>query len=230
MSKLPIDVTDANYQRMLELLQPYVTERRQALIDRVCANRLESIHIALESPHDLHNAAAVVRTAEAFGVLNIHIIAPQDTAATSKGVTQGAFHWVNIHFHEDLATLLQYLAAKNIQLAGACMQGETALAEVSVESPLCLILGNETHGLSEAARAACDLLYHIPMVGMSESLNLSVSAALSMYDTCTRRREFIQAQGDLSTTESGKLTAQYYGKSVNTRLFNQLCKQLYAKD
>jgi tRNA (guanosine-2'-O-)-methyltransferase len=203
---------------VIEALAPYVTVARQQRIADVVAKRLNSIQVALECPADPHNIAAVVRNCEAFGVVNLHLIKPEQPAPISPGVTQGAHHWIKIHRHDSLTTFLEQ--RQGLQLAGACMRGEDELTALPLATPLCLILGNEQRGLSQAAREACDFSYRIPMVGMSESLNLSVSTAISLYATTQRRRA--QGDTDLTPAAAQRLTAEYYLKSVQPRLIAQL--------
>jgi tRNA (guanosine-2'-O-)-methyltransferase len=92
------------------------------------------------------------------------------------------------------------------------------LADVPVDRPLCLVFGNEQAGLSPRARAACDLLFRIPMHGMAESLNLSVAAGIALYALLDRRRAAIGAAGDLSAEQLADLRARWYAKAVDPRL------------
>ena len=170
--------------------------------------------MAIEAPCDPHNAAAVVRTAEAFGLLDVHVIAVEGEALKHKKTTQGSFHWVRTHHHRDLGSFLQ---AQSGILAGALMDAPLPLCEVPCTEPICLIFGNEHRGLSNAARAASDLGFRIPMYGMTESLNLSVSAAVALYDVLSRRRAAL-GQTDMTARQRAELRARYYVDSVDKRL------------
>ena len=207
---------------IIDKLAPYVTDRRKQRIEAVLDGRLQRIQLALESPTDMHNAMAAVRTCEALGVGTIHIISPEGEATGARTISQGAMFWVDIIIHNDLAAFLAFISEQNLQLGGAVMEEGLALHQVAIEQPLCLMLGNEQRGLSAAAKTACDFLYHIPMHGMSESLNLSVSAAISLYDTTSRKRQALQQNGDLSTAEKIQWRANYYLNSVNARLIDGL--------
>lgn len=207
---------------IIEALEPFITERRKERIKIVLNSRLNSIQLAIESPSDINNALAAVRTCEALGISTIHIITPESDAGSMRTITQGAFYWTDIHFYSSLNEFLEHIKKQNSVLAGAVVDGETILSDISIEQPLCLFIGNEQRGLSEAARNACDILYRIPMVGMSESLNLSVSAAISLYDTTQRKRENLKTQSDLSIEQTQRLKARYYMNSVNGRLIENL--------
>jgi tRNA (guanosine-2'-O-)-methyltransferase len=205
-------------------LAPYITEKRHARIDAVLQGRLQSIHLAIESPSDINNALAAVRTAEALGVHCVHFITPEGDALAARKITQGAFYWVDIRYHDNFYEFLQVMREEQIALAGGAVTATKSLHDVPVDRPLCIMVGNEQRGLSSAAIDACDHPYKIPMVGMSESFNLSVSAAISLYDITTRKRSALGQAGDLDQKNSDTLRAQYFLNSLNPRLSCALLK------
>lgn len=206
-------------QHIIDTLSPFVTPRRQQRIADVVSTRLGGIHVALENPYDPHNAAAVIRNCEAMGVYNLHVIGGQAEGFRSQGVTQGSHHWIHLNFYQNLDEFRA--KTQGFLIAGACMDGETTLQAVPVEKPVCILLGNEHDGLSPEAIALCDITYRIPMYGMSESFNLSVSAGISLYDLSQRKRQLCGAT-DLEIVEASTLTANYYLNSVESRLIEQL--------
>jgi len=219
-----------NPKNIIESLNPFVTERRKERIKNVLDYRLSSIYLAMECPSDINNALAAIRTAEALGIDTVHIINPEGGAAATRAVTQGAIYWVNVAYHDSLDDFLCWGQVRGqtpegsdpYLLAGAKMDGKKALSDVPVDKPLCLLLGNESRGLSKSAINACDITYHIPMCGMSESLNLSVSAAISLYDTTQRKRALLKSSGDLSETDYATRLARAYLQSVPKRLAEKL--------
>lgn len=215
-------LTEFPAKAIIETLEPLILEPRLKRIEEVLQNRLESIHLVFESPADVHNAIAALRSAEAFGIVNLHIITPENETMHAKTISQSAIYWVNLHYHESLDDFLSTLPAEKPFLAGAKMDGECELADIPVEGPLYLFFGNENRGLSEQAIRACDSTYQIPMQGMSESLNLSVSASISLYDTTRRRRTMLNGQCDLSSETNEQLKAKYYLNSVSSRFLPRL--------
>ncbi len=203
---------------VLAAAAPLLGAARRARIEAALDGRLVSVAVAMEAPSDPHNAAAVVRTAEALGVLDVHVVAAEGRALHARKITQGAYHWVRAHHHDRLDALVDWARAGRIALYGAAMDGALALDELPLDRPVCLLLGNEQRGLSSAARDACAGCFRIPMVGMSESLNLSVSAAIAMYEHTRRRRAWLGRAGDLPPAERERLRARYCGRSVDTRL------------
>lgn len=212
--------------QLITLLEPYITEQRKKGIDNVIQTRLKDIHLAIESPLDINNALAAVRSSEAFGIAAVHIITPIGDAKYIRSITQGTFYWIDIFFYESLHSFLYEMKNAHFILAGGMMSAEKTISEIPTDQFLCVLLGNEQQGLSPHAIHACDLLYRIPMYGMAESLNLSVSAGISLYDVTKRKRECLQKKGNLNSVESEYLCVHYYLNSVQPRLVQHLFKQL----
>lgn len=209
-------------QTLIDIFEPYISESRQERIQTVLNGRLNDIHLAIECPSDINNALAAIRTAEALGVNTVHIIRPEGSAYSGQTITQGAIFWVNVEYHTSLEDFLKRANILGLQLAGGAVTATQPLSAVPTDKPLCIMVGNEQRGLTEKAINACQHPYKIPMYGFSESMNLSVSAAISLYDVTTRKRQDIQAEGDLTSDEQTSLKAQYYLNSLSTRLINGL--------
>ena len=214
-----------NIDLALEKLAPYVTEARKTKIDANLQNRIESIHLAVEAPSDPHNAAAIVRTCEALGGLHMHVIKAEGKALHAKRTTQGSYRWIKPHHHHDLDAFQRSLP-KHIFVAGAVMNEGVPLEALPLDQPLCLLFGNENRGISPEAKKMCDTLFHIPMFGMSESLNLSVAAAMSLHTTLSRKRQQLKKTGDLNKEQIKQLQLVYYLNSVPKRLAKELLSTL----
>jgi len=215
-------INNHNPNKIIDTLKPYLSDNRQQRIEQTINQRLSSIHLALENPYDIRNALAVIRSCESFGVINLHIISPEADAINSDGVSQGAAQWIYIHFHSSLKQFLIYINEQQLQLVGGVINTNKKIEEVPVEKPLCILLGNEHRGLSQHAQDHCNTLFKIPMVGMTESLNLSVCAALSLYDTSNRRRTKINSMGDLTNNQQHILRSHYYLNSVKGKIIDNL--------
>jgi len=213
-------IARAGAQAVIEATASSITDSRRARIEHVLRGRIASIAVGVEHPEDPHNAAAIVRTAEALGAMHVHVIDADPRALDHRWVTQGAYHWVHTHSHPDFAAFERKLGcgADKLLLAGAVMNGQVEVEALPVDRPLCILFGNEGNGLSEQALAACDLTFRVPMFGMSESLNLSVSAAITLQSLLRRRRVLLGAQGELQGASYLREKARYYGRSVELRL------------
>lgn len=203
---------------IVKRLDPYLTAKRKKRIAAVLDARLQSIQLAIEHPADINNALAAVRSSEALGISTVHIIAPESNAVYARSITQGAIYWVDVIYYETLAQFLNKINSQKIVLAAGALHATQPLSRMPIDQPLCIMLGNEQRGLSAAAQAACHLTFKIPMYGVSESLNLSVSAAISLYDTTSRKRALLKQDGDLTAQQRSVQQAGYYLNSVDARL------------
>jgi len=231
-SHLKKDFDKVDHYKLEQELLPFIGPSRLEKIDEVIQKRLNSLHLAIEHPTNINNAMAAIRTAESLGIYHIHLIAPEYEAQAVRIITQGAFYWVDIHFYDSLDDFLTTLKKdfnwpKDINLAGAAL-ADTAcrLTDVPVDKPLCILVGNEQRGLTDEAKSACQYCYMIPMAGMSQSFNLSVAAALSLYDTSQRKRDALNSRCDLNAKQQQRLKAAYLLNSVDNRLAEQLVKNL----
>ena len=191
---------------VIETLGQYLTEARREKIDTILDRRLNSIHIAIESPADPHNALATVRTAEAFGIFNVHIVDSEYNGGNRA--SSGANRWVNIERHGSLETLPE------IPFMGAALRQSGCLYDLPIDQPFCILFGNEHRGLSDKAIDACAHTFTIPMYGMVESFNLSVSVALALQHLTRKRREFLGKKGDLIETDLLKERAKCYIRTL----------------
>jgi len=209
-------------EEIIDALDPFINDTRKARIDGVLNARLNGIHLAIEAPSDINNALAALRTSEALGISTVHLIATEGHAKSVRTITQGAVYWLNVIYHDTLDDFLNVMREQDRVIAGGTVDARSSLHDISVAQPLCILIGNEQRGLSPQAQQACQTCYKIPMYGMSESMNLSVSAAISLYDTSTRLRENLNAQSDLNCAQQSKLKAHYYLNSVSVRLASGL--------
>lgn len=192
-----------------------LTDARRARIEAVLRARVSSLQVAIEATQDPHNAAAVIRTAEALGVGCVHMIAAG--ALVSRRVTRGSLYWAETREHADWAAFAAAVPV-GMRLAGACVDAATVeLADLPVDRPLCVVFGSEQAGLSAQARAGCELRFRIPMTGMTESLNLSVAAGIAVHELLGRRRAALGATGDLSVQEMAERRARWYAKTIDPR-------------
>ncbi|MBN2719054.1 MAG: RNA methyltransferase [Deltaproteobacteria bacterium] len=195
-------------RRVCEILGKMMTDERRATIDNVVANRTQMLHVAIEGVHDPHNTAAIIRSADAFGIQNIHIIEGATRFKSSAAVTQGAHKWVDVHVYADTSSFLEKMRDQQMRVFVAAMDGAVAVANVDITTPLVLVFGNEAEGISAQMRAGADGAFRIPMFGFVESFNVSVAAGI----TIAMLRQ--HGGGDLSEPERDILVARYYLRSV----------------
>lgn len=208
---------------VIETLTPFMTQARIERIEQVLSKRIHRVHIAVESPYDVHNGLAMVRTAEAMGVTHVHFVQALMKKGQGRGTTRGTLKWAHLKRHDTLEAFVQRQG--EMLLAGACVDGQTSVEDLPVERPICFLFGNENTGLTDAAKNACDILYHVPMYGMVESYNLSVTAALTLYDFLKRKRHYMGCDGDLAPEEYLIEKAQYYIRSIGPEMARQILER-----
>ena len=213
-------------EKIIETLIPFLTEERMQTIDQVLTNRMRSVQIAIERPYDIHNGLAVVRTGEALGVSHIHFIKTQMKKGQGKGTTKGTMKWIHLHRHPSLQEF--HKAKGDILLAGASADGEMSLENLPLDHPICFLFGNEKEGISDEAKKGCDLLFRVPMFGMVESYNLSVAAAITLYDYLRKKRKKLQRNGDLDLQEMIEEKARFYVRSLGIEQSSEILKRFLS--
>ncbi|MBL9008947.1 MAG: RNA methyltransferase [Myxococcales bacterium] len=199
---------------ILQALGQVLTDERRARLDAVAAARLSGVVVVLENLRDPHNGGAVLRSCEAVGIHEVHIIESVETFRTSAKITQGCDKWLDIVAQPDTSTCLQTLRRRGFRLCAAVPGAQKRLEDLDPHGPVAFLLGNEHAGLSQQARSECDAEFAIPLAGFSESLNLSVATAITVYTHCRRRREALGREGDLSEQALLQLRARYYARDV----------------
>lgn len=171
-----------------------ITPERFKRMQEVLQNRTRKLTVVLEDIFQPHNASAVLRSCECFGVMDVHIIENRNTYQVNPDVALGASKWLNLHTYnsaEDNTSLcFQKLKAEGYRIIATTPHKDDCDLEVlPLDQPTALVFGNELDGLSPAALQQADGFMKIPMVGFTESLNISVSVAVCVHHLTNRLRE-----------------------------------------
>jgi tRNA (guanosine-2'-O-)-methyltransferase len=146
--------------------------------------------VVLEGVAIAHNASAVVRTCDAAGVLHLDIVSPNpDLLGINKAISTRAEKWVDIHIHRTIGDCLLPLKEKGFKVAVTHLEKEAIpYTELDYTQPLAVVFGSESEGVSQETLELADLRVQIPMLGMVQSLNLSVSVGIILYEAMKQRR------------------------------------------
>lgn len=179
---------------LLEHLLSFVSENKQTKFDQIIAQRTRHITVVLEDLYQPHNASAVLRSCDCFGVQDVHIIENSNVFTPSNNVAQGCAKWLSIHKHNELENntkaCIQSLKKQGYKIyATTPHTNDCSISEIPVDERVALLFGTEMHGLSDIAMEEADAYTVIPMQGFTESFNISVSAAISLYEFTTRLRK-----------------------------------------
>ncbi|WP_404409702.1 tRNA (guanosine(18)-2'-O)-methyltransferase TrmH [Pseudidiomarina marina] len=166
-----------------------MSPERFARISQLLDQRQPDLTLCLESVHKNHNLAALVRTADAVGVHEVHAIWYERHFRMTRGAAVGSEKWVKVNHHDGLQPAIDQLRDEGKQILVTNLSDQAVdFRTIDYTKPTAIILGQERRGVTPEAIAAADHQIIIPMVGMAESLNVSVAAAVIMYEA-QRQRE-----------------------------------------
>lgn len=167
-------------QHVLDRLLYMINDNKREHIERLAEKRTKHLTVVLENIYQSHNASAVVRTCDCFGVQDVHVIADKKAYKVNREVAMGAGKWVTTHHYpqKNTAGCLEELRAKGYTIVATSPYGKKTLRELPIDKPLAFVFGTEREGLSQEAIDYADEVITIPMYGFTESFNISVSAAL----------------------------------------------------
>ena len=208
-------------QAVTEYLASFVSAKRLARMDAVISLRTRRFCVVLENVLQAHNASATLRSADSFGVQDVHLITNDNKFKASKGITRGCHKWLSLTRHNqrginNTETCFKSLREQGYQIACLHPHAEARdLSELDLsQQKIALVIGSERDGLSEYALANNDFCIKYPMYGYSESYNLSVLAALCMSDLRKQLNVLAPEIWQLSPTEQQALRLEWIRKSV----------------
>ena len=201
-------------RQIVELLDDQLTDDRKERIDEVVRRRTFSVVPVMDGIYDLGNAAAVLRTAEGLGYQGAHVVDTQPEHKLSRRVTQGADKWLDVERWTDPVACAEELKQRGYSIIATHLEADIELEEIDFEKPTALVFGNEQDGVSEPMLEMADRRCIIPMSGFVQSYNISVAAALALYEARRQRVERLGKQGDLSEEQKMVLRAHYYLRSA----------------
>lgn len=213
-------------KQLIEYLESFVSENKKTLINEKLQTRTRHITPVLENIYQPHNASAVIRSAECFGLQDIHVIEYKRHFSPNKGIVSGSAKWVNIHRHQNHQAF-QDLKNQGYKLVATTLKpGSLPLPDLDITQKTALLFGTEETGLSDGAHEAADEMVYIPMQGFTQSLNISVSAAICFY-TLTQRLKHTDIDWALSEEEGLDLNIDWLLKSAQNS--EQLLKHFIDK-
>ncbi len=229
----PQPAANARTAALIDMLVPFVSNRKQARIGEVLPWRTRYIRVVLEDIYQTQNASAVIRSCDLFGIQQVEVIEKRNRFKLNKAVAQGAAKWVDIGRYaakgeDPTLACLSGLREDGYALAAFAPGGaDYSLAELSIDRPLALLFGGEEAGLSAVALEMAAYRVSIPMAGFSQSFNLSVSVALALQSLTLRLRDS-DRPWQLSEDEAVQLKLRWYVKSAanGEALLRQFEKQL----
>lgn len=174
----------------LNYLEGFLTDNRKEKFLKILANRTNHFTIAIEDVFQLHNTSAVMRSCEVFGIQNLHVIEEKYGKRVDKQIALGAQKWVDISRYESVAECIAKVKSQGYKIiATTPHEDDCLMADFDITQKSALFFGTEINGLSEEVLRQADGFLKIPMVGFTESLNISVSASIIIQNITERLRK-----------------------------------------
>jgi len=220
MRRTPVDLVEGGFSSgrrfppgwtadgVVALLEPLAGEQRARTIAERVAARIGNVTLLMDAPYDPHNAAAVLRSCDAFGIPELHVVPREEVFALGRKVTRGTERWVDVVTYAEPENATRALLERGYELVATHPEGTLVPDDLRRIPKLCIVMGNEHDGIRETLLRATSRSVRIVMRGFVESLNLSVAAAL-LLSAATAGRD-----GDLDPDERLTLYATGLLRSV----------------
>jgi tRNA (guanosine-2'-O-)-methyltransferase len=176
--------------KLLTHLESFLTEHRKEKFLKVLSERTKHFTVATEDVYQLHNTSAVIRTCDVFGIQEVNIIEERNSKRIDREIAMGAQKWVDLNRFHSVEDAIKELKLKNYQIVATTPHtNDTILQDFDVTHKSCFFFGRETEGLSQEVLDCADCFLKIPMVGFTESLNISVSAAIILQQVTSKLKQ-----------------------------------------
>ena len=167
-----------------------MTKSRYQKIMRVLSHRQSDLTVLVEDVYKPHNLSAILRSCDAVGIGEVRAVNPTGGIPTFNEISASADKWVNLTVNTDLTESFEEIRSQDMKIWAAHLSEEAVdYREIDYTQPTCILMGNEKRGVSEAAAARADGHIIIPMMGMIQSLNVSVAAAIILSEAQRQRQQ-----------------------------------------
>ena len=205
-------------EKLLNYFEGFLTDNRKSLFKKVLENRTRHFAVVLEDIFQPHNASAVVRTADIFGVQDVHAIENKYTNKVSRHVAKGSQKWITSKRYksdgDNTKICLDNLRKEGYQIIATTPHDDSCLLQdFDITKKSAFVFGVEAEGVSDFVKEQADGFLKIPMVGFTESLNISVAAAIVLQDVTTKLRNS-NIDWQLSQEEKDDLYYDWVKKTI----------------
>jgi len=203
-------------KQLFEYLQDFLTPRRKELFNKILEDRTRHFTVVAEDVYQLHNASAVMRSCEIFGIQDMHAIEKRNISQVDEEIAMGAQKWVDLYRYTNTQDCINVLRAEGYQIVATTPHIDSQhLHDFDVTKKSAFFFGQEKYGLSQEVLDQADSYLKIPMYGFTESLNISVSASIILQSLVTKmRKENVDWQ--LSEEEKMAIKKEWTKKSIKS--------------
>ncbi len=209
---------DTKHQQLLSKLLEMVSVHKKDLFSQIIKNRSRHLTVVMEDIFQSQNASAVLRSADCFGIQDVHIIENRNEYTLNPQVSLGSSKWLSLYKYNseknNTQEAYENLRKKGYQIVATTPHlNDVSLNELDISKKTALVFGTEMQGLSTYAIENADIHMKIPMYGFTESFNISVSAALCMHFLSEKMRNSNENDWQLSDSEQNEILLSW-AKSV----------------
>ncbi|MBU2526556.1 MAG: RNA methyltransferase [Bacteroidetes bacterium] len=195
-------------------LEKMLTAERKEKFREILAYRTKHFTVALEDVYQMHNASAVIRSCDVFGIQEAHLIETKYAKRIDKNIAMGAQKWVDVQSYDSIQNCIDRLKSEGYRIAATTPHGNSMLLDdLDINPKTAFFFGTEKNGLSSQIMAQSDLRVKIPMFGFTESLNVSVSVAIVLNQLRKRLNES-DIRWQLTEAEKAEKQLDWTKKSI----------------
>ncbi|MEY8867934.1 RNA methyltransferase [Gaetbulibacter jejuensis] len=213
--------------KLLDYLESYLTENRRTRFNKVLSQRTKHFTVATEDVYQLHNTSAVIRSCDVFGIQEVNIVEEINSKRIDREIAMGAQKWVDLNRFHTVKDCIKDLKSKGYQIVATTPHtNDCLLHEFDVTKKSCFFFGRETEGLSQEVLDNADCYLKIPMSGFTESLNISVSAAIILQHVTTKLKQ-TEINWQLTETERLEKRLDWIKKTIKS--YDKIVERYYSK-
>ncbi len=214
--------------KLLEHLETYLTVSRKEKFNNVLSQRTKHVTVATEDVYQLHNTSAVIRTCDVFGIQEVQIIEERNTKRIDREIAMGAQKWVDVNRFHSVKDCIADMKQKGYQIVATTPHAnDCVLQDFDITKKSCFFFGREVEGLSQEVLDVADCFLKIPMVGFTESLNISVSAAIILQRITSKLRQS-DINWQLTQDEVIEKRLDWVKKSIKS--YDDIVKRFYENN
>jgi len=204
---------------LIEQFFEHISDNKKEKFQKNIQNRTRHITVLLENLFQPHNASAVLRSCDCFGVQDIHIIENYNKYTTNREIDMGSSKWLNLYKYNqaehNTVEAINHLKSKGYKIVATTPHtDDCTIDELPIDQPVALMFGTELTGLTDIALEHADAYVKLPMYGFTESYNISVSVALALFNVTERIRKDNNINWRLSENEQDEILLDWSKKVV----------------
>jgi len=189
---------------------PQITDKRLAKMNSVLDKRLNKLTIVLDNVFDPHNISAVLRSCEAFGIQDVHIIETTEKFVVNREISHRCEKWLTLHIWKGFKECAVFLKQNGFALYSTCFADDAiSIYDIPIDTPIAIVVGNEHRGVDSEFTELCDGKVIIPMYGFVQSLNVSVASAVVLAALSFNLRTHADESTFISNERQNKLREKW---------------------